>query len=142
MRIVVDTNCLIQIVGRNTPYHKIFHEILTGRLTLLLSKEVVLEYEEIFTSKISTNFSGYLIKALLENPFIARVEIFYQWRLISQDPDDNKFIDLGLNGNADYLITNDKHFNIVKSISFPNLKIITIKDFFDLWLQQQITTTL
>lgn len=137
MRIVLDTNCLIQIVGRNTPYHKIFQEILIGRLILLLSKEVVLEYEEIFSSKISADFSGFLIKSLLENPFIDKVEIFYQWNLIIQDPDDNKFIDLGLNGNADYLITNDKHFNIVKSISFPNLKIITIKDFFDLWLQQQ-----
>jgi uncharacterized protein len=77
MRIVLDTNCLIQIVGRNTPYHKIFQEILTGRLTLLLSKEVVLEYEEIFSSKISSNFSGFLIKALLENTFIDKVEIFY-----------------------------------------------------------------
>lgn len=141
MRIVLDTNCFIQIVGRNTPYHKIFQEILTGRLTLLLSKEVVLEYEEIFSSKISAEFSGFIIKALLENPFINKVEIFYQWNLISQDPDDNKFIDLGLNGNADYLITNDKHFNIVKSISFPTLKIITIKDFFDLWIQQKKTTT-
>ena len=141
MRIVLDTNCLIQIVGRNTSYHKIFQEILAGRLTLLLSKEVVLEYEEIFSSKISPEFSGFLIKALLENPFIDKVEIFYQWNLISQDSDDNKFIDLGLNGNADYLITNDKHFNIVKSISFPALKIITIKDFFDLWLQQQRNTT-
>jgi uncharacterized protein len=141
MRIVLDTNCLIQIVGRNTPYHKIFQEILTGRLTLLLSKEVVLEYEEIFSAKISPEFSGFLIKALLENPFVGKVEIFYQWHLISQDADDNKFIDLGLNGNADYLITNDKHFNIVKAISFPNLKIITIKDFFDLWLQQQKNTT-
>lgn len=141
MRIVLDTNCLIQIVGRNTPYHKIFQEILAGRLTLLLSKEVVLEYEEIFSAKISPAFSVFLIKALLENPFIDKVEIFYQWHLISQDEDDNKFIDLGLNGNADYLITNDKHFNIVKSISFPSLKIITIKDFFDLWLLQQKTTT-
>jgi uncharacterized protein len=141
MRIVLDTNCLIQIVGRNTPYHKIFQEILTGRLILLLSKEVVLEYEEIFASKISSDFSGFIIKALLENPFINKVEIFYQWNLISQDPDDNKFIDLGLNGNADYLITNDKHFNIVKSISFPTLKIITLKDFFDLWIQEQKTTT-
>ena len=136
MRIVLDTNCLIQIVGRNTAYHKIFQEILAGRLTLLLSKEVVLEYEEIFSSKISPEFSGFLIKALLENPFIDKVEIFYQWNLISQDADDNKFIDLGLNGNADYLITNDKHFNLVKSISFPTLKIITIKDFSDLWLKQ------
>jgi putative PIN family toxin of toxin-antitoxin system len=141
MRIVLDTNCLIQIVGRNTPYHKIFQEILTGRLILLLSKEVVVEYEEIFASKISSDFSGFIIKALLENPFINKVEIFYQWNLISQDPDDNKFIDLGLNGNADYLITNNKHFNIVKSISFPTLKIITLKDFFDLWIQEQKTTT-
>jgi uncharacterized protein len=133
MRIVLDTNCVLQIVGRNSPYHKIFEDILLGKLTLLLSKEVVLEYEEILTEKTSQLFTTFLLKALLENPYIEKVEVFYQWNLISADADDNKFADLGLNGNADYLITNDKHFNEIKKISFPHLKITTLKDFFEIW---------
>ncbi len=116
MRIVLDTNCIIQIVGRNTPYHKIFQDILSGKLILLISKDVVLEYEDIFSSKISSDFSVFFIKTLLESPFINKVEVFYRWNLVAIDSDDNKFIDLGLNGNADYLITNDKHLNILKSI--------------------------
>jgi uncharacterized protein len=45
-------------------------------------------------------------------------EIFFNWSLIEHDKDDNKFCDLAIAGNADYLVTNDAHFNIVKLISY------------------------
>jgi uncharacterized protein len=96
-----------------------------------LSTEVILEYEEILTSKISPNFSYFFLIALLEYETIRKIDIYFQWNLISVDPDDNKFIDLGLNGNADFLITNDNHFNLIKNIQFPTLKIISLKDFFE-----------
>ena len=141
MKIVIDTNCLIQMVGRNTPYHAVFKAVLSGQLTLLLSKEVALEYEEVISLKTSQAFTDYLLKALIENPFVLKVEIFFKWDLIKADKDDNKFLDLGLNGGADYLITNDKHFNDIKAVKFPSLKIITLNDFFNTWNQQPTATT-
>ena len=48
-------------------------------------------------------------------------EIHYNWRLITIDPDDNKFIDCAVAANADYLVTNDKHFNVLKEIDFPKV---------------------
>ena len=41
------------------------------------------------------------------------------------DKDDNKFVDCAVSCNADYLVTNDRHFDILASIEFP--KVITIK---------------
>ena len=34
-----------------------------------------------------------------------------------------------LNVGADYIVTNDKHFNILKNIDFPKIKVIGIETF-------------
>jgi len=36
-----------------------------------------------------------------------------------------------LNGQADFLVTDDRHFNILKRIGFPPVKIIRTKDFIE-----------
>jgi uncharacterized protein len=131
MTIVLDTNCLLQIIGKKSLYRKLLDTIIDGKINLLLSNDVLLEYEEILTTKISNNFSYLFLTALLEYKTVRKIDIYFQWNLISIDPDDNKFIDLGLNGNADFLITNDSHFNIIKNIQFPTLKIISLKDYFN-----------
>jgi predicted nucleic acid-binding protein len=51
------------------------------------------------------------------------------WNAITEDPDDNKFFDIAIAGNADYLVTNDAHFNSVKKLSFPSVKIVSADDF-------------
>ncbi|WP_143167152.1 PIN domain-containing protein [Mucilaginibacter sp. OK098] len=56
-------------------------------------------------------------------------EPYFKWHLIEQDPDDNKFVDLAISGNADYLVTNDKHFNTLKSIDFPQINVVSINEF-------------
>lgn len=43
--------------------------------------------------------------------------------------DDNKFVDCAVSGNADFLVTDDKHFNLVKKINFPLVNIIRTEDF-------------
>lgn len=131
MTIVLDTNCLLQIISKKSEYRKLFDSIIAGNIKILLSNDVILEYEEILTNKISSNFAFLLLTALLESKTSIKVDIHFNWNLITIDPDDNKFIDLGLNGNADFLITNDSHFNIIKNIQFPTLKIISLKDYFD-----------
>jgi len=52
--------------------------------------------------------------------------------LINEDPDDNKFIDRAFASNCDYLVTNDKHFNILKTIEFPAIKVIKLDEFKEL----------
>jgi predicted nucleic acid-binding protein len=48
---------------------------------------------------------------------------------VEKDADDNKFVDLTIAGNADYLVTNDKHFNPLKTIDFPKINIVSINEF-------------
>jgi uncharacterized protein len=42
---------------------------------------------------------------------------------------NRKFVDCAIAANADWLITNDKHFNILKDIDFPVVNIIRLEDF-------------
>jgi predicted nucleic acid-binding protein len=49
--------------------------------------------------------------------------------LIVADADDNKFADCALNAGADLIVTNDRHFNVLKSIAFPPIKVVDIETF-------------
>jgi hypothetical protein len=46
---------------------------------------------------------------------------------IKEDPEDNKFLSCGLEGNANYIVTGDRH--LLKIKSFHNVQIITPKKF-------------
>ena len=56
-------------------------------------------------------------------------EPFIKWNLITEDPDDNKFSDLAISANAHYLVSNDRHFNVLKSLTFPTVKVVTLTEF-------------
>ena len=53
---------------------------------------------------------------------------YFKWRLIEADPDDNKFADCAIAANAEYLATEDSHFQILKRISFPEIQVINMED--------------
>ncbi len=129
MRIVMDTNVFIVVMGRNSEYNPIFDAFLQGRFTLLLSTAIVLEYAEILALR-HTPPTLYLIQTMLENlPNISTVDIWYRWNLIYHDPDDNKFVDCAVAGQADALITSDTHFDILKTLPFPPLNVLSIREF-------------
>jgi putative PIN family toxin of toxin-antitoxin system len=133
MKIVLDTNVLIAVIGKSSIYRPLFDAIRKGEPTLLISHEVALEYEEILSQKLSSQLAFTLINYFVESPIIKKVEIFFFWNLVSADAEDNKFVDLALNGEADFLITNDSHFTDLKKIQFPKVRIISLNDFFKLW---------
>ena len=91
-----------------------------------------MEYEEklssIFNRSVAENFLGALI--LLDN--VEFVNIHFRMSLINSDLDDNKFSDCAFASNSDYLVTNDKHFNILKSITFPKINVIKLDEFINI----------
>jgi predicted nucleic acid-binding protein len=40
-----------------------------------------------------------------------------------------KFVDCAISANADYIVSNDKHFNILKSVGFPKIEVVNIETF-------------
>jgi predicted nucleic acid-binding protein len=66
---------------------------------------------------------------LLSSRNVEKVTPYFKWNFIFADPDDNKFVDCALNAGADYIVTNDKHFNILRKIDFPKIDVINIDTF-------------
>ncbi|MFM9840969.1 MAG: putative toxin-antitoxin system toxin component, PIN family [Cyclobacteriaceae bacterium] len=52
--------------------------------------------------------------------------------MIKQDADDNKFVDCAIASNSDYIVTNDRHFEILKTIEFPKVQIVNVNEFKEL----------
>jgi predicted nucleic acid-binding protein len=69
------------------------------------------------------------LEILIESSNVIHQQIYYSWNAIKQDPDDNKFFDIAVAGNADFLVTNDAHFKVLKELSFPKIEIITAEEF-------------
>lgn len=128
-RIVIDTNCLLAILPSKSPYHQVWTDFIKGRLEVCFSNEILVEYEEILSQKTSPNFADAIIKALLNRKNLIRVSPTWRFHLISQDVDDNKFVDCAIAGQAEILVSNDNHFQVLKQIDFPKVTIFKIQEF-------------
>lgn len=132
MRIVLDTNCLIQSVGRHSKFRPIWDSILNGQNTLCVTNEILEEYSEILGCLFNQQFADMVILAILKNPFVELFSPHYRFNLITTDPDDNKFVDCAIVANARYIVTNDHHYNVLRKIKFPSVDVINLTDFLDL----------
>jgi predicted nucleic acid-binding protein len=88
-----------------------------------------MEYEEIIANKYNIEVAKNVIRTLLILPNVKRVNVYYQWNLITTDKDDNKFVDCAICANANMIVTEDKHFNILNQIDFPEVNVVSIADF-------------
>ena len=128
-KVVIDTNIFITILGKKSPNRWIFEKIMQGEIELCVSNEILWEYEEVLIEKTSHNVARNVIDFLLISPYVHIIDIYFNWRLIENDPDDNKFIDCSISSGAFCLVTNDQHFNEVKNISFPKITILNLEEF-------------
>ncbi|QPH41703.1 putative toxin-antitoxin system toxin component, PIN family [Pedobacter endophyticus] len=129
MRVVIDTNCLLASIPPKSKHYWLYQAFKDERFDWLISNEILTEYIEKLTDIYSENTAIVVYSILSVAPNVEFIEPFFKWQLIELDPDDNKFADLTIAGNADYLVTNDKHFNPLKSIDFPKINILSIDEF-------------
>ena len=129
LRVVLDTNVLLVSIARKSKYRPIFDSLLEGQFQVVISNEILTEYVEILERKTNANVAHNIAESILNLPNVEKVEVSYKWNLISADPDDNKFVDCAIAGRVKYVVTDDKHFNILKEIPFPKVDIISIEEF-------------
>jgi uncharacterized protein len=130
LQIVIDTNVLLVSIAEHSKYHWLFQALLNHQFEALISNEILLEYAEVFTNKMGETTANNTLRTLLNLPNATLITPFYHWNLISQDEDDNKFVDCAIAGNAHYIVSNDKHFNTLKQIEFPKVNVINIDEFY------------
>jgi uncharacterized protein len=128
-RVVLDTNCLLQSLSRRSRYHRVWRDFVEGRYALCVTTEILAEYEEIVSRYMSPVVGRLLIEAILRANNVVRVDAQFRFNLITRDPDDNKFVDCAIVANAEFVVTNDAHFTVLKTIPFPHVRTRTIEEF-------------
>lgn len=128
-RVVLDTNCLLQALPSRSPYHKIWTEVLAGHISLCVNTEILNEYEEILSQKTTREIARSVVEAIARLHTTVYQDAYFHFGLIEADADDNKFVDCAVAADAEYIVTNDSHFNILKQIGWPRLTVINIKEF-------------
>lgn len=127
--IVLDTNCLLAILPSVSPYHMVWTDLLEGNVCICVSNEILEEYEEILEQKTNAEIAKSVIKLILSAPNLKKVTPTYFLHLIESDPDDNKFVDCAFCGEAELIVTNDAHFDVLKAINFPKFVVMKLQEF-------------
>jgi len=129
MRVIIDTNWLLASIPSKSSHYWLYQAFKDEQFEWLISNEILSAYIEKLTDIYSENTAVVIYSILSVAPNVNFTEPFFKWQLVELDPDDNKFADLTIAGNADYLVTNDKHFDPLKSLDFPKLNIVSMDEF-------------
>ncbi|MFD2932259.1 PIN domain-containing protein [Spirosoma flavum] len=106
---------------------------------MILSNDILSEYHEKLAEKASPSVADNVIKLLLSLENCTLQSIYFEWGLMHNDrttarPDDNKYVDCALVANVDHLVSEDRHFSVLRDIEFPRLSAIRIDEFLN-WCQ-------
>ncbi|MCQ2062807.1 MAG: putative toxin-antitoxin system toxin component, PIN family [Fibrobacter sp.] len=129
MRIVLDTNCLLASLSKRGAYFNVWRGLQEGKYILCVSNEILDEYEEIIEQKTNSMIASNVVQTLLNSPSVELVDTFFRFDLIKKDPDDNKFVDCAIAGNATFVVSNDSHFDILREVEFPKLILKSLQEF-------------
>lgn len=120
MRVVLDTNIFIDAFFKNNEDCKlILREEHKGEFQLLMSNKMQEELLRILEKSISeyelesnetTPIFKILSRAMLRTEKVEPRKRFTK----CEDPDDNMFFECAIEGNADYIISRDKHLHKLK----------------------------
>ena len=129
--VVLDTNCLLQSLSQRSQYYKVWEDFVMGRYVLCVSNEILEEYEEIISLHMSSLAARIAVETILRANNVVRVDAQFRFNLITADIDDNKFVDCAIIANADYIVSEDSHFNVLKSIPFPRVEVKRLREFYE-----------
>ncbi len=132
MKVVLDTNIILGSISPFSKYRLVMDRFEKGDYVLCLTTDIMLEYEEklaeIFNPTVAELFTG----GLLLKKNVEFTKVFFNWRLIYPDMDDNKFVDCAIAANVHYLVTNDRDYNVLKNIEFPKITMRKMEEFMEL----------
>ena len=133
-RITVDTNVLVSATFWKGASHRIMELVEDKEISLVLSPAIieeyaeVLEYEEIQEKIKKKNLEMRMtVQKIVAMSII--VEPTEKIKVVVDDPDDDMVIECAIEGNVDYIISQDKH--LLKLGKFRNIPIYTPEDFLE-----------
>ncbi len=129
MNVVLDTNVVLVAVSERSPFHWIISQLEMGNYHLCLTTDILVEYNEIIGRHMGPEVADLALKAILQLPNLVFVNKYYFWQIVTQDPDDNKFLECAIACNANYIVSEDKHLRGIPTDDFLKVEVVSIADF-------------
>ncbi|MDI6654994.1 MAG: putative toxin-antitoxin system toxin component, PIN family [Candidatus Hydrothermarchaeota archaeon] len=131
MKITVDTNILISAAFWLGNPRRIIKRVEDGKLELVLSAEILEEFEEIMgqdkfqlkLENINATVSD-VVSKLVEMSEV--VGISSRVKAVKEDPDDDKVLECAVNGKADFIVSGDRH--LLEMREYRGIRIVTAKE--------------
>ena len=117
--VVLDTNCLVQMLSVHSPYRPAWQAFREGKYELCVTNEILEEYQEILERVANEAVAYNVVNAIVRSPFTRFYTSHFSFRLIEQDPDDNKFVDCAIVAGADYIAVRMRISGSWKKFLFP-----------------------
>ena len=117
------------MISKRSPYRPIWDAFLNEQFILCVSNEILEEYQEIIEEQTTAEIAENVILLLVNQQNVRYVDPHFRLRIIVADPDDDKFVDCAFAANADVIVTEDSHFDVLKRIPFPVINIMTMDEF-------------
>jgi len=130
MKIVLDTNVLISGIFFTGPPFQILEAWQKSKLSFVLSKEILSEYQRV-AQEISLKFPSINITKILQLISIHSEIVNTQGHEVSvcEDPDDNMFISCAIVSNSKIIVSGDKH--LLKISGYKNIQVLKPREFID-----------
>ncbi len=132
MRLTPDTNILVSafISKAGQPALVIDVALTLEGIQLILSKEILDEFAEVLCRAIVRARFGYsnreirqFLSALKKACEIVKVRS--KFKVVKEDPDDDKILNTAVDGRADYIVSGDSHLLALKR--FRGIRIVSPK---------------
>jgi len=126
-RIVFDTNIYISALLFSGIPRKLLHMADVGVFQLIVSKQILAELRGVLRVKFDyeTEQLDVIENLLLSISLV--VEPKKRINRITVDPSDNRILECAEEGNADYIVSGDKH--LLRLRIYSTIKIITPSDY-------------
>jgi predicted nucleic acid-binding protein len=122
MVVCLDTNAVLGMFGRAAPLLKMRHGLLAGKFRWALSNEIMLEYEEVATREMGYSGAERMLRFIElaghAHDAILRIAPSFRFHLIAADADDDKFADCAIVAGADFIVTEDHHFDVLRGSGY------------------------
>lgn len=139
MKVTLDTNVMLSATLWYGASNKIFRLIENGEIELVLSEEIIDEYANVmYYDEIQDKIKEHNLELMIIiEDLVALSTIVIPTRKINavlEDPNDDKILECAVEGESDYIITNDKH--LLKLKEFEGIKIVTPDYFLKIFYEQ------
>lgn len=131
MKVVLDTNVLVSalLIPGSVP-GRILQRFRDGLFTLVISGKILEEYGEVLNRPrfgLVPEKIDILLKEIESRSLV--VIPLKRHRAVPADPDDNEFVDVAVQGKADFIVTGDAH--LLDLTSFRSVAIVSPTEFLE-----------